>query len=103
MFIADSIRYTTTAFNRTTDEDWSYLIPENGPSISIAFGSLKQTYTLAMLHQLACLRYVQEDYTRGLAPSDSSLIRHCLNYMRQSLLCHAETRLESLRFYNGQA
>lgn len=77
---------------------------------------LSGSYTLALFHQLECISILRSGYsirlqsyraTKGSAvpvvegesrQAITPLAEHCLNYLRQSVLCHANTRLESVRY-----
>ncbi|KAI0318449.1 hypothetical protein OF83DRAFT_1056870 [Amylostereum chailletii] len=58
----------------------------------IVRGKDGEEYTVAMLHQLRCLDIVRDAFVNG--SGIGPLTRHCLNYLRQSILCLADTRLE---------
>jgi Mycotoxin biosynthesis protein UstYa len=49
-----------------------------------------------MVHQLQCLQVLRAEYTAGLV---TEMSQHCMEYLRQSILCAADTRLESVRFF----
>jgi len=50
---------------------------------------------VAMVHQLQCLQVIREEYATR---TTRKMAEHCLQYLRQSVLCAADTRLESVRF-----
>ncbi|KAI0314401.1 hypothetical protein OF83DRAFT_1174773 [Amylostereum chailletii] len=64
-------------------------------------------YRLAMFHQLECLDVVrQESSARKEHPSQPATERaqFCLNYLRQSIQCHADSHLEMVRSkFGGRA
>jgi len=78
--------------------EWSALAPGNGV---VHLGPYKQPYTVAMVHQLKCLDVIRNEMVRdrnhGRA-GPSALGRHCLNYVRQMVLCHGDWELESFQF-----
>ena len=50
-----------------------------------------------MWHQLRCLDIIRRAYDahEGLTPEGPSPVaRHCLHYLRQTVLCRSDTRLE---------
>jgi len=69
-------------------------------------------FTLALFHQIDCISILRSSYAArvwarkhskisadeadsiGITP----LTEHCINYLRQSVLCHTHTRLESVRY-----
>jgi hypothetical protein len=48
-----------------------------------------------MFHQLDCLGIIAKQYAEHTPLTD--LTRHCVNYLRQCILCLADNRLESVR------
>ncbi|PPR02734.1 hypothetical protein CVT26_009445 [Gymnopilus dilepis] len=102
--------------------EWGIQAPENGV---VHLGPYRQPYTVAMLHQLKCLDNIREEMVRNrrvegsneTSPSDTNesenyagpvpganrarqteLARHCLNYVRQMVMCHGDLELESFQF-----
>jgi len=76
--------------------EWSSLIPTSGHLVYLKddAGQVKK-HTVTMLHQFQCLNTIRQQYN---APPDaplSSLTLHCINYLRQSILCHLDLGLES--------
>ncbi|KIJ25900.1 hypothetical protein M422DRAFT_136836, partial [Sphaerobolus stellatus SS14] len=51
--------------------------------------------SIAMIHQLQCLQVIHEEF---VAHNLTVKSQHCMEYLRQSILCSADTRLESVRF-----
>lgn len=72
-------------------QEWANLMPSGGHLIRLQESDATQTYSLALFHQLRCLDILREDYASG---KPSPLRKHCLNYIRQSVLCIADTHLE---------
>lgn len=71
--------------------EWSMLMPSGGHLVRQWGKNETQAYTLAMLHQLRCLDILRDDY---VSRTPSRWRKHCLNYIRQTLLCFADTHLE---------
>jgi len=94
IWIDNTIRYQLD--NSESAEEYSHLLPSTGTTVYVADDSLHDPglYTVALFHQLKCLDIIREDYTTG---QSSKMCQHCLNYLRQSLLCLADTRLEPVR------
>lgn len=69
--------------------------------------STTKPYRIAMFHQLECLGIVREEMmVRRAAPSipASARANFCLNYLRESVLCHGDSHLEMVRSeYGGRA
>lgn len=76
-------------------EHWAKLAPKNG-MIHLDNNS---TATISMFHQLRCLdvlRVALVQASRTKAPPGPR-VRHCLNYIRQMILCRSDLRLENVR------
>ncbi|EIN04129.1 hypothetical protein PUNSTDRAFT_76701 [Punctularia strigosozonata HHB-11173 SS5] len=98
MQIGDTFRYQCAGEN--SDEEWSKLVPDWGHSLRVDFdGDYTGPYSVAMFHQLGCLDVIRQDYNTQDGPSALSL--HCLNYLRQSILCLADTRVEPVTSWKG--
>lgn len=89
--IQDTVRYQLNG--TVADDEFAAIFLPTGHTFYSAGGN--QVYTVALFHQLRCLDVVRRAYVhRG---EFSPLKAHCLNYLRQSILCQADTRLESTR------
>jgi hypothetical protein len=56
-------------------------------------------YMMTVFHQLHCLSYLAEHYQQGyagvqLTDEVAHHTAHCFNYLRQGLMCNADTTLE---------
>lgn len=71
-------------------EEFAALVPIRGHTVPV--GKQEITHTVALFHQLRCLDILRSDYAaqRG----ETRMGRHCLNYLRQSILCLADVKLE---------
>ncbi|KAF7347012.1 hypothetical protein MVEN_01454300 [Mycena venus] len=74
------------------DEQWSALIPAGGGLVQLG----QETFTISMYHQLKCLDIIRREYVAGSMgkPETSAAARHCLNYIRQMILCRGDRHLE---------
>ncbi|PBK84094.1 hypothetical protein ARMGADRAFT_1088805 [Armillaria gallica] len=76
------------------DAEWDSLVPGDG---LLHLGDRQRPFTLGMFHQLQCIdvlrRGILETY-RLYPLSDSELVAHCLNYLRQIVICHSDNSLE---------
>ena len=88
MNIAGSPRYDINGPNAA--EEWRHLLPEGGHTVRID----GETYTVTLFHQLKCLDLIREEHDAGPVPVTSPIVRHCMNYLRQTLLCHPNLSLE---------
>ena len=81
-------------------QEWAQLVPTNG---IIRLPGDSRKYTISMFHQLRCLDVLRtavvEANTNGTKPD--RLTRHCLNYIRQMILCRSDLFLENVRDPHG--
>jgi hypothetical protein len=96
IWIDNTIRYQLNY--PESESEYSKLVPSGGPTIRIPADldpvNEEGVYTVALFHQLQCLDVIRRDYVKN---HSTELSQHCLNYIRQSLLCIADTRLEPVR------
>ncbi|GJJ06890.1 hypothetical protein Clacol_001086 [Clathrus columnatus] len=95
MLIQDTVHYNATI--PESKEEFARLMPSGGHQVHIDDDDNNHTgpYTVALFHQLKCLDIISQAYRIQSYPGE--LERHCLNYLRQSVLCIADNRLESVR------
>ncbi|KAJ7493679.1 hypothetical protein FB451DRAFT_1215114 [Mycena latifolia] len=76
------------------DVQWEALIPSNGGLVRL--GPQNELFMVSMYHQLKCLDIIRRDYVEGSKGKNGTepLTRHCLNYLRQMVLCRGDRRLE---------
>lgn len=79
-------------------QDYAALLPSGGHVVHL--GSPPKAYTPTLFHQLKCLGIIHAGLmdvpdTDGVA-TPTPLISHCLNYLRQTILCRPNLRLESV-------
>ncbi|KAI0518510.1 hypothetical protein F5B22DRAFT_644815 [Xylaria bambusicola] len=85
--------------NNSTQDPWTEIMaPANGfiqhPSISA------ELHGVSVFHQLHCLNAIRRAYWAAIDGipishvSRPAHVRHCIDYLRQSLMCHADTNLE---------
>jgi hypothetical protein len=63
-------------------------------------GGERKPFTFSLFHQLRCLNIVRESLMARRNPphtEPSRLATHCMNYLRQMVLCRADLTLESAR------
>lgn len=74
-------------------DEWASLIPGNG---LVYLGEDKQPYTVSMVHQLRCLDIIRQEVLdlernpEGLTSRPSALSDHCVQYMRQMVMCRGD-------------
>lgn len=87
----------TAHYRADTDEggeEFAKLVPRGGHTVQIKDAETGEShlYTVTLFHQLKCLEIVRNNYAAMRSPS--LLARHCMNYLRQSILCHPNMRIE---------
>lgn len=91
MSVEDSIHYSLEGPD--ADAEWEALAPSAG---MIYLGNPPCPFGLSMFHQLRCLNILRQDFVnkkRG-ASVRPDLDHHCLNYMRQMVLCRSDLALD---------
>ncbi|VDB89602.1 unnamed protein product [Peniophora sp. CBMAI 1063] len=88
MSIAGSPRYNIHSSDAA--EEWRRLLPDSGHTVVVD----DEIYTVTLFHQLKCLDLIREAYAGGPEPVATPIVRHCMNYLRQTLLCHPNLSLE---------
>ncbi|KAL0058281.1 hypothetical protein AAF712_015052 [Marasmius tenuissimus] len=104
MSVFGSSRYTV---DKAGLDDWRRLLPSRGGHL-VKFldpesppESNYTTFTVTMLHQLKCLEIYHREYVQETPSPPSPLVKHCLNYLRQQVLCRLNLKLESARNDNA--
>ncbi|TCD66343.1 hypothetical protein EIP91_001447 [Steccherinum ochraceum] len=80
-------------FSLHSDDEWAALIPQPDKGF-VSLGPDNQPYVVALYHQLHCL----DSFRRALLLNDTEHaghFEHCLKYLRQTLICHADVTLEA--------
>lgn len=97
-------------FGLDSDDAWSYLLPYGkGFVYNHGVHTDSPTYAVSMFHQLHCLNQFRElylIYKKGETSSDPDLdehLSHCLDYLRQSIICSADTTLEKTDFHRNSS
>ncbi|RPD61379.1 hypothetical protein L227DRAFT_622500 [Lentinus tigrinus ALCF2SS1-6] len=78
-------------FSLHSDDDWGTLFPESSGFTDL--GPNNRTFLVSFMHQLHCLDVFRVGFLTnrtGIAHH----VEHCLRYMRQVVLCYADTTLE---------
>ncbi|KAJ7780144.1 hypothetical protein DFH07DRAFT_765445 [Mycena maculata] len=78
---------------------WASMIPKNGGIVHV--GPDRQPYMLSVFHQLKCLDIMRRMYAEDHGGALDDVGRHCLNYLRQTLLCRSDLRLETVQDPDG--
>lgn len=85
------------------DEEWLYNLPFGTGSYRITNEDGLIVTEIAAFHQLHCLRLFIRDMNARNANANLDHSHHCLNYLRQSFLCEADTTLEPKEFFTKNA
>ncbi|KAG2151243.1 uncharacterized protein EDB93DRAFT_1103191 [Suillus bovinus] len=90
MAFEDSVHYQMNTEDGRAE--WASLTPGNG---LVYLGEQRgHPFSISMFHQLRCLDILREDIVR--ANSSAALSRHCLNYLRQMIMCRSDAQLENI-------
>ncbi|THH08335.1 hypothetical protein EW146_g9028 [Bondarzewia mesenterica] len=73
---------------------WEHLVPPDGGIIHHSHKGPQ--YTISMFHQLRCLDVVRSAVVATNA-SELAKAQHCMNYLRQMVLCRVDLGLENVR------
>lgn len=92
--------YSATAHYRPdaadSDVEFAALLPSGGHLVHIDEDDQPgQAYTVTLFHQFKCLDLIRKDYIASQEPS--TLTKHCLTYLRQTILCRPSLGLESTK------
>ncbi|KAF7315975.1 hypothetical protein MIND_00114500 [Mycena indigotica] len=85
----------TEKYALNASADWASLIPHGQGWVQL--GKERQPFAVSMYHQLHCLnglRVALRTPKTSRSPQFNSHTNHCFNYLRQLLLCKADTTLE---------
>ncbi|KAF9223684.1 hypothetical protein BS17DRAFT_112202 [Gyrodon lividus] len=77
-------------FSLYDDDEWGTLFPSQG---FVSLGPHDRTFHVSLFHQLHCLDVIRVGYLTNRTHAFEH-IQHCLRYLRQILICHADTTLE---------
>ncbi|KAJ6617493.1 hypothetical protein B0H10DRAFT_1986468 [Mycena sp. CBHHK59/15] len=102
--IHDTVRYQLDTDDGAAE--WAASAPGNG---LIYLGDQCRPFTVSMFHQIRCLDTLRKTFVRAQSDNvntthppdtpDWPLTRHCLNYMRQMVLCRAHQYLDPILGY----
>ncbi|KAF8573441.1 hypothetical protein K439DRAFT_1665806 [Ramaria rubella] len=97
MFVENSQRYALDAPSGA--KEWAGLIPPGNGIIRL--GLSYRPFTISLFHQLQCLDIIRVAIVaRATDPTHQGpedVERHCMNYLREMVLCRSDLRLENVR------
>ncbi|KAF8875066.1 hypothetical protein BD779DRAFT_228318 [Infundibulicybe gibba] len=73
------------------DDEWGTFFPSDGFT---DLGPNNRTFLLSMIHQMHCLDVIRVGFVVN-GTDAAKHIQHCLRYLRQMVLCNADTTLEA--------
>ena len=86
--------------------EWNATLPSGGAVIHL--GPDGRPFTVSMFHQLRCLDIIRDvivdfylDTSPDAKPKKPKLVQHCMNYLRQTVMCRGDLHLETVRAPSG--
>jgi len=89
--VEDSVHYDLT--NPAKEDEWIYHEPFSSEGV-IRLGPQHRPLYLSLLHQVHCVRDYNDALTGHLQHTNMGHSTHCLNYLREWILCNADLTLE---------
>ncbi len=84
-------------YGMSADDEWQSLLPSNHASGVHLDPTSEQTLRVSVYHQLSCLNALRQLYMNpgwGDDQTKTETAHHCLNILRQAVLCNGDTTLE---------
>lgn len=76
--------------------EWNSTLPSGGGFLYL--GENLEQFSISTFHQLRCLDIVRQGLVKfrneGRRRTPDDLVHHCMNYLRQMILCRSDMRLE---------
>ena len=76
--------------------EWNSTLPSGGGFLYL--GENLEQFSISTFHQLRCLDIVRQGLVKfrneGRRHTPDALVHHCMNYLRQMILCRSDLRLE---------
>lgn len=82
-------------YDFNASQAWGALVPGDG---LIYLGPKHEPFMVSMLHQLRCLDVMRDQLTKPRAQRDEQPARHCMNYIREMILCRGDTNLDPYQY-----
>ncbi|KAH9852224.1 hypothetical protein C2E23DRAFT_190625 [Lenzites betulinus] len=91
-------------FALLANDDWAAAFTPDFGFTTVGPAHLNRTFQLAMQHQMHCLDALRVALAMGGPADQLPHSEHCLRYLRQSVLCYADTTLEesAVAVHNGR-
>ncbi len=82
--------------------EWNATLPSGGAVVYL--GPDRRPFTVSIFHQMRCLDILRDDIVDLYSdPSPDAkvkrprLVQHCMNYLRQTVMCRGDLHLETVR------
>lgn len=100
MTLQESIHFSLNSTDSVSSSEWFTLLDNPQGSFGIVrLGPRHRAFILTMRHQMHCIYNIQQGLTgRDHSSTTRHHVSHCLNYLRQTLLCAAEDGIEKGNF-----
>ena len=86
--------------------EWNATLPSGGTVIHL--GPDGRPFTVSMFHQLRCLDIIRDvvvgfylDNSPDARPGKRDIVQHCMNYLRQTVMCRGDLHIETVRAPSG--
>ncbi|RDX57167.1 hypothetical protein OH76DRAFT_1394946 [Lentinus brumalis] len=86
--------------------EWNATLPSGGAVIHL--GPDGRPFTVSMFHQMRCLDIIRDvvvsyylDSSPNARPGKPKLVHHCMNYLRQTVMCRGDLHIETVRAPSG--
>jgi hypothetical protein len=90
MTVEESVHYSLDG----TEAESEWIADSPWGAGAYRLGDWNREFFVEMFHQLHCMRRMRAYYSSGSDEAGITHIEHCLNLLRQAILCHADTTLE---------
>ena len=94
--IADTVRYELRSDVGRAEFEAS--LPSGGHLVYVVpptnVSAPPEPHTVTLFHQLRCLDVIRQAYTKIPSPAPEKMLHHCMNYLRQTILCKPHMLLE---------
>lgn len=93
--LQETVRYGFNASDADTNEEWHQILYSPEGTGRVHLGPNHRTFVLTFYHQLHCIVELKEALmNRNDTLATEEHITHCLQYLRQTLLCQGNDKLE---------
>lgn len=89
--IEESVRFRLSQ-DKAVSDAWVYNLPKGIGFVRLGEG--KRMFAVSMYHEMHCLFEIHQEISFHRGPNPH--VQHCLNYIRQNILCTADLTLEPL-------